>query len=102
MAEGQHIVAVFLDGTLNVDACGPYRSLERAREAARRINDAGEWTVEDENGATILAQVVTLSSVADLVDRAEIQPSDEESYDHEFSEACYDEDLESHDSGSDS
>jgi len=80
VAEGQYIVAVFLDGTLNVDACGPYRSLGRAKEAARRINDAGEWTIDADN-ATIIAQVVPLSSIADLAERAatdwaELEPVD--------------------------
>lgn len=67
----QHIVAVMLDASLNVDACGPFRSLERAEEVRDRINEAGEWT--DRPGiesATIIAQVVTLRTVDDLVTAA--------------------------------
>lgn len=78
MAEGQYIVAVFLDGTLVVDACGPYVTRDRAARIASQINKAGEWTVDDENGATTLAQVVALSSVADLIDRSAPQSADVE------------------------
>lgn len=67
----QYIVAVMLDASLNVDACGPFRSLERAEEVRDRINEAGAWTDHpDVEGATIIAQVVTLRPVADLVDEA--------------------------------
>ena len=63
----QHIVAVFLDGSLIVDACGPFRSRERADAVCERINVAGEWTEADPDLSTLIAQVVTLRSVADLV-----------------------------------
>lgn len=66
----QYIVAVFFDFSLVVDACGPFRSRERAEEACERINAAGEWTAADPHLSTTTAQVVTLRSVADLVAEA--------------------------------
>ncbi|HEY9395935.1 MAG TPA: hypothetical protein VIP58_17415 [Nocardioides sp.] len=66
----QYIVAVFLDASLVVDACGPFRSRERAEAASDRINAASEWTEGDGNVATTIAQVVTLRSTADLVAEA--------------------------------
>lgn len=63
----QYIVAVHLDGTLIVNACGPFRSRERAEAACERINTAAEWSDSDDVLATIVAQAVTLRSVEDLV-----------------------------------
>lgn len=50
-----HIVAVFLDGSLVVDA------------VCERINLAGGWTEEDPDQSTIIAQVVTLRPAAELI-----------------------------------
>jgi hypothetical protein len=72
----QYIVAVFFDGTLNVDACGPFRSRQRADEACDRINEVSAWTEDDSILATTVAQVVTLRSAADLV--AEASPAERE------------------------
>lgn len=72
MAE-QYVVAVFFDGTLNLDACGPFRSRARAIKACERINAASEWTEDESVLATTVAQVVTLRSTADLV--AEASPA---------------------------
>ena len=63
----QFIVAVMLDGTLNVSAAGPFRSRRNAEAAAERINRAGEWSVDDLDAPTIIAQVVLLAGVDDLV-----------------------------------
>jgi len=62
----QYIVAVHLDFTLVVDACGPFRSRRRAGAAAEKINDAGEWA---EMG--VIAQVVRLRPVDELVKEAQ-------------------------------
>lgn len=71
----QYIVAVHLDGTLIVNACGPFRSRERADDVCERINTAGEWSDNDDSVlATISAQVVTLWSVEDMVTVAGNQP----------------------------
>ena len=64
----QYVVAVFLDGTLNVSAAGPFRSRAKADAAAERINEAGAWSAEDYRGAAIVAQVVALQPTADLVE----------------------------------
>ena len=70
----QYIVAVFTDGTLNVDACGPFRSHERAVKACERINEASEWTDDaDHVLATTIAQVVTLRPTSDLVAQVGLQ-----------------------------
>lgn len=66
MAE-QYVVGVLLDRTLNISAAGPFRSQAKAQEACDRINQAGDWTSGDPDGATIIAQVVTLRSVSELV-----------------------------------
>ncbi|SEC89688.1 hypothetical protein [Arthrobacter woluwensis] len=66
----QYIVAVLPDLSLVVDACGPFRSRQRAGAAAKKINDAGAWTEADPDGATIIAQVVRLRSVEELVEEA--------------------------------
>lgn len=66
----QYIVAVFLDATLVVDACGPFRSRKRADRVSERINEAAEWTEADSEVANIVAQVVTLRPAADLVQAA--------------------------------
>lgn len=66
----QYIVAAFLDGTLNVRATGPFRSFERAGMVCDRINDAGEWSVERDDMATHVAQVVPLEPWTDLVSDA--------------------------------
>ena len=66
----QYIVAAFLDGTLNVRAAGPFRSAERAGAVCDRINDAGEWSSDPSDVATIVAQVVRLEPWRTLVDDA--------------------------------
>lgn len=66
----QFIVAVMLDGTLNVSAAGPFRSRKKAEAVAERINRAGEWSEEGLDWPTITAQVVLLEGVEDLVKEA--------------------------------
>lgn len=65
----QFIVAVMLDGTLNVDATGPFRSRAKADEVCQRINEAGSWT-EDEDGPTVIAQVVPLKPAQRIIELA--------------------------------
>lgn len=63
----QYVVAVLIDGTLNVDGCGPFRSRERAEAVCARINDVGE-AVEDESSlASAVAQVVPLQTEAAII-----------------------------------
>lgn len=72
----QYIVAAFLDGTLNISATGPFRSEAKAEEACDRINQAGDWTSEMADYATIIAQVVPLRSASEIV--AEAKPTEQE------------------------
>lgn len=53
-----YVVACLTDGTLNVSAVGPFRSLGRAQEAAERLQD------EFDRGQafTSVAQVVRLET----------------------------------------
>ena len=75
----QYIVAVFLDGTLNVAASGPYRSRDRADAACDALNAAGEWSEAHSDQATIIAQVVPLQPLVDLIEDAQPEPREQES-----------------------
>ena len=75
----QYIVAVFLDGTLNVAASGPYRSRDRADAACDALNAAGEWSEAHSDQATIIAQVVPLQPLVDLIEDAQPEPTDRDS-----------------------
>lgn len=69
----QYVVVAFLDGTLTVDATGPFRSHEKAQRVCDQINEAGEWS-EECAFVTIVAQVVTLRSVDDLLADPRMSP----------------------------
>lgn len=64
----QFVVAFFGDGTLVVDAIGPYRSRERADAAADRlaaaIDNPDDW---EDCSPSRVPQVVRLMSEADAV-----------------------------------
>lgn len=73
----QYVVVAFLAADLTPDACGPFRSHERAQTVCDRINAAGSWTDHpDVDGATIIAQVVPIRAINDLVAEA-TEPSEE-------------------------
>lgn len=77
MAE-QYIVAVFLDGTLNVDACGPYRSEAKAQAISDRLNETADWSDAAEL-ASLIAQVVRLRPEAELhAAMSDPEPTDSE------------------------
>lgn len=65
--KGAWIVAVFLNRTLVVDACGPYRSESRANEISDRINaDSQRADME------VVAQVVQLTDLNGILHRVEV------------------------------
>ena len=66
----QWIVATLMSFDLNVTACGPYRSREKAEEVARKIMEAGAWSEDDPLSATVIPQVVVLDTAAEVVAEA--------------------------------
>lgn len=74
----QYIVAVLLDGTLNISATGPFRSEAKAQETCDRINQAGDGTSKRADWPTVIAQVVALRPTSELVDDA--QPNESETW----------------------
>ena len=65
-SSGTWIVAVFLDETLVVESCGPYRSEEKAHMVADRINAAAPG---DDMG--VIAQAVQLTDLRGILRRME-------------------------------